>query len=154
MSNRNNKNSRYAPKPFETFSGDNTYTRIFSGMMKSIAYKSLSLQARELYRILKSEYKGEINDKRFQKPNTVICPYDKMIEQGFRRGSIARYLNELELMGFIKSESGGFNNASRYILIEDWKQITAERAKEIQRISTKLDTRRKFDEYLKDTSNT
>ena len=113
----------YSPKSWETIADSKTYVRVYLTMMKSPAYKVLSHHARELYRLIKAESRGT---------NIAICPYDNIISYGgFRRNSIPRYIKELELMGFIKCESGGlYRTPNKYTFVDGWKDINEKQAEE------------------------
>ena len=139
------KSKSYESQKWEAYTGDRTYTRIFSSMFDSPADKHLTPQARSVYFTLKSQYKGEYTEKRFNTKGTVICPYSDIEESGIRRGSITRYLNELELFGFIRSESGGLSVASRYTFLEEWKNITNEEAVKLKQEAKNYKTRGDFD---------
>jgi hypothetical protein len=121
------------PQKWECLNGDHTHIRIFRTMYQSEAYKALSLEAREIYRILKAEYRGSYTDIR-NGADTVICPYSHMVEQGIRRANISIRLNELERLGFITRDSGGlFNTPNKYKFSDKWKSLGKKEAEEIKK---------------------
>lgn len=121
------------PQKWECLNGDHTHIRIFRTMYQSEAYKALSLEAREIYRILKAEYRGTYTDIR-NGTDTVICPYSHIAAQGIRRGNISIRLDELEQLGFITRDGGGLLNIpNKYKFSDRWKSIGNEEAHAIKK---------------------
>ena len=143
---RNRKNSH---KGFMYVGKPEPFTFMCKSLLETPAFRNMSHGAFKMYWILRSEYMGEITENRLGKSNTVICPYDYLIKQGFRRGSITRYLNELELFEVITviQGTGGFENPSMYHFEEGFKNITEETAREYAQIAKDLKTRKAFEEY-------
>ena len=88
---------------------------LFNRLLQSQSWHNLSHGARDLYILLLSQYKGVFTG------NKVKCPYTDIINYGFGRANISKYLKELELEGFIDIESGGFSRvANIYHFSDRW----------------------------------
>ena len=97
----------------------NHYIYLFDEMIDSPAYIALSDGAKYVYTLLVREYKGMYTG------NTVKCPYSTMVAHGVRKSSIKHWLDELEVLGFIRivSHGGMFKIPNEYRLINDWAKF-------------------------------
>ena len=130
MSKKRNRTS--PPKDWEYVGNEHSFVRFYRSQLNSPAYKALSFEAREIYRILKAEYTGVHSDVRVG-VDTVICPYSTIKSYGIRANNILLRIEELELFGFIETESGGFRSPSKYKFINKWATITEEAAEGLKK---------------------
>ena len=63
----------------------------FDDQLTSPAYLALSANAKEVYTVLRMQYKGVYTG------NTVKCPYSTFEQMGLRRETVSRALDQLEL---------------------------------------------------------
>lgn len=124
MAKGKNKN-RYKAKLWQNGGSSNShFLALYDAQSTSPAYKALSSKARDLYTILRIEYKNEYTDSRVG-VDTVICPYSTIIQyNGLGKRSVSECIDELEQYGFIKCERGGFQNPNKYIFIDTWATLT------------------------------
>ena len=87
------------PKYDEINDDDNDFNeshiRLYESLYKSDAWKGLAHQARDLYMVILTRYKGNFTG------NEVTCPFSVCEEYGFRHGSLKKWFDELETAGFI-----------------------------------------------------
>ena len=140
MSRKSNK--KVPPKEWESIGNEHSFIRFYRSQFNSPAYRALSFEARELYRILKAEYTGVYSDARVG-ANTVICPYSTIKSFGIRSNNILLRIEELEMFGFIETTSGGFRLPSKYKFINKWATITEETAKELKKQFTDIKRQKK-----------
>lgn len=97
------------------------FTPFFDDMIDSLAYITLSSKAKEVYMIIRKQYRGES----YSPGSIVKCPYSTLREQyKIRNESIANAINELEIFGFIEVQRGGLEHRpSEYKLIDKWKTL-------------------------------
>lgn len=112
------KNKHQEVPSFAT-AGDwhNGYVPMFADMIDSPAYISLSATAKEVYLILRKQYRGQ--------DCTVICPYSTFKKQYLiREETVSNALDQLEIFGFIEIERGGLEHKpSKYKLVGKWKEL-------------------------------
>lgn len=125
-------NKKVPPKEWESIGNEHSFIRFYRSQFNSPAYRALSFEARELYRILKAEYTGVYSDARVG-VNTVICPYTTIKSFGIRPNNIPLRIKELGMFGFIECDGGGFNKPSTYKFICKWGTITEESAEELKK---------------------
>ncbi len=126
-------NRKVPPKTWESIGNEHSFVRFYRSQFNSPAYRALSFEARELYRILKAEYTGVYSDARVG-VDMVICPYSTIKNFGIRSNNILLRIKELEMFGFIDTTiKGGFHSPSKYKFTDKWATITEENAEELKK---------------------
>lgn len=123
----NKSKAQYKALAFESSqNGHDRYTRIYSSMFESVAWKSLSHASRTVYFELKSQYRGNYTG------TTIKCPYSVFIQKyGMNSNTVSKALSELEAKGFIKIERGTkqckntslHRQPNEYTFSSDWKKF-------------------------------
>ena len=103
----------------------NPFVPLFNDMLESEIYWKLSPAAKEVYTIIRMQYRGS--------ENTVKCPYNTFQKKyGMRRSTVSRALMELESFGFVRILKGGLRHLpNEFTFSEDWKTRTIGEAEEI-----------------------
>ena len=119
---RKSRRNRSDPPRFATAGNwHTTFIPMFRDMIESKPYIALSAPAKEVYMIIRNQYKGEASG------DVVKCPYSTFVKYGVRRETAARAVNMLEAYGFIEVERGGLEHRpNEYRLSEKWKMIKTE----------------------------
>lgn len=95
------------------------FTPFFDDQIDSKAYIALSASAKEVYTIIRRQYKGDYSGE------VIKCPYSTFEKYGIRRETVARSIDQLEAFGFISIERGGLaHQPSKYHLIDKWKELS------------------------------
>ncbi len=118
----------------------------FDDQLTSPAYIALSANAKEVYTILRMQYKGAYTG------DTVKCPYSTFVEMKLRRETVARALDQLECYGFIEITRGGLEHKpSEYKLSEKWKTLSnpEEMKKADAKFRERLEIKKKAKDYKK-----
>lgn len=112
------KKRHNTPPSFSTIGKNSHFTPMFDDQMDSPAFIALSAVAVRVYLILRKQFKGDYTG------NNIVCPYERIIENGVSRNSIPGALRQLEALGFITCKRGGLaKQASVYSFSSDWKNI-------------------------------
>ena len=113
------KKPRDPPPKFATSGTWHTHHVIFfDDQLTSLAYRALSANAKEVYTVLRMQYKGVYTG------NTVKCPYSTFEQMGLRRETVSRALDQLECYGFVEITRGGLEHRpSEYKLVDKWVQM-------------------------------
>ena len=114
------RNSKPPPPKFSTSGTCHThFTPFFDDQIDSKAYIALSASAKEVYTIIRRQYKGDYSGE------IIKCPYSTFEKYGIRRETVARSIDQLEAFGFISIERGGLaHQPSKYHLIDKWKELS------------------------------
>ena len=114
------RNSKPPPPKFSTSGTWHThFTPFFDDQIDSKAYIALSASAKEVYTIIRRQYKGDYSGE------IIKCPYSTFEKYGIRRETVARSIDQLEAFGFISIERGGLaHQPSKYHLIDKWKELS------------------------------
>lgn len=89
------------------------FTPIFDIMLRSKAYKKLSYPERSLYLYMLSKYNG--SGKEFE------CTFAELVEEGYRKTSISKYINDLVRYGFVEIvKQGRSHNKTIYRFSVKW----------------------------------
>lgn len=115
-------------------SGHIHFVALYSDMLVSEIYCKLSSAAKEVYTLIRLQYKGDYSG------NTVKCPYNTFQKKyGMRRSTVSRALTELESFGFIDILRGGLRHMpNEYTFSEAWKTRTIEEAEEMYEEKKKI----------------
>ncbi len=127
-------------KAWEREPNDKKFVRVYSSMLISKAYISLSAESKVLYILLKNNYYGS--------GSTAVCPYDDIAElTGIARKRIKQRIDELKAFGFIKVGVSDKNKrgkpANLYEFIGDWKDIKTDADVELAKAKIKDTEERK-----------
>ncbi len=114
------RGSKPPPPKFSTSGTWHThFTPFFDDQIDSKAYIALSASAKEVYTIIRRQYKGDYSGE------VIKCPYSTFEKYGIRRETVARSIDQLEAFGFISIERGGLaHQPNRYHLIDKWKELS------------------------------
>lgn len=113
------KGNKPPPPKFSTSGTWHThFTPFFDDQIDSKAYIALSASAKEVYTIIRRQYKGDYSG------DVIKCPYSTFEKYGIRRETVARSIDQLEAFGFISVERGGLaHQPSKYNLIAKWQEL-------------------------------
>ena len=131
------KGSKPPPPKFSTSGTWHThFTPFFDDQIDSKAYIALSASAKEVYTILRRQYKGDYTGE------VIKCPYSTFEKYGIRRETVARSIDQLEAFGFINVDRGGLaHQPSKYHLINKWQEL--EDSKKFREAKAELEERKR-----------
>ena len=131
------KGSKPPPPKFSTSGTWHThFTPFFDDQIDSKAYIALSASAKEVYTILRRQYKGDYTGE------VIKCPYSTFERYGIRRETVARSIDQLETFGFISVDRGGLSHQpSNYHLINKWQEL--EDPKKFREAKAELEERKR-----------
>ncbi len=131
------KGSKPPPPKFSTSGTWHThFTPFFDDQIDSKAYIALSASAKEVYTILRRQYKGDYTGE------VIKCPYSTFEKYGIRRETVARSIDQLEAFGFINVDRGGLaHQPSKYHLINKWQEL--EDPKKFREAKAELEERKR-----------
>lgn len=161
MSGRKGKRN-YKVEPWQHTDGykNDHSARVYDDMYESAAWRALSGSATKQLIAIHMQYRSR-NEQKKNGKTIVICPYSEIKAIGIKSNStIAKNLAELEALGFIEIEHGGFYNPNAYILSDSWKNIgsSAEAEKILAEIraqqNAEIDKRKKAQTALSKNSPT
>ena len=141
------KKGKSPPPRFATSGTWHTHhTIFFDDQLLSPAYKALTANAKEVYTILRMQYKGPYSG------DSVKCPYSYFEQMGIRRETVSKSLEQLECLGFIDIDRGGLEHRpSEYKLTDRWKKMDdpAELKKALEDFQERMDRQKKARAYKK-----
>lgn len=121
MTKRTNRRTDKAPRPWQTKNQHKHFTKLYDDLIGSIAFKTLSPQAKNLYIELASRYKNNFSDEKFG-VDCVVCPYSQLTHITLNTSSLRKYFKELEKHGFIDTKCGGlYRKCNVYHLSDRWQ---------------------------------
>lgn len=131
------KGSKPPPPKFSTSGTWHThFTPFFDDQIDSKAYIALSASAKEVYTILRRQYKGDYTGE------VIKCPYSTFERYRIRRETVARSIDQLEAFGFISVDRGGLaHQPSKYHLINKWQEL--EDPKKFREAKAELEERKR-----------
>lgn len=140
------KGSKPPPPKFSTSGTWHThFTPFFDDQIDSKAYIALSASAKEVYTILRRQYKGDYTGE------VIKCPYSTFERYGIRRETVARSIDQLEAFGFISVDRGGLaHQPSKYHLINKWQEL--EEPKKFREAKAELEERKRRAKLAKENA--
>lgn len=108
-------------KPDFATSNGKHFNKLYDDMIDSPAFSVLSPTALKTFLVIYCQYKGG--------SRIVTCPYSVLKSHGLRSSTISKGIQELNALGFIETQSGGFKECNHYKLSGAWKMLDKKSAR-------------------------